>query len=274
MEQNGKALVPIEAIEKMATSVAKSGLFGVKTVDQAIALMLIAEAEGRHPASAAQDYDIINGRPALKSSSLLARFQAAGGKIQWVQRDDKAAEAIFEHAQGGTLTVRWDMARAAKAGLTGKATWRQYPAQILSARVISEGVRAILPGVSGNFYVGEEVQDFAPPKSLLKKQAPAPKQEAPKAEAEATERAPQQAEAVDAQDGPSSDEVREIKLQEVYDTLGDIMLKYVKRIKWIPENGTLKDIKPEQADRITGKTDMFVAAVRKFEAEQAKKESK
>ncbi len=52
-------LVPVQDIERMALAVAKSGLFGVKTADEAMALMLIAQAEGQHPAIAARDYHII-----------------------------------------------------------------------------------------------------------------------------------------------------------------------------------------------------------------------
>jgi hypothetical protein len=54
----------------MASAIAKSGLFGMKTPDQALALMLIAQAEGMHPAIAARDYHVIQadqrlrGRPA------------------------------------------------------------------------------------------------------------------------------------------------------------------------------------------------------------------
>jgi hypothetical protein len=33
-------------VERMASAVAKSGLFGVRTPDQALSLMLIAQAEG------------------------------------------------------------------------------------------------------------------------------------------------------------------------------------------------------------------------------------
>jgi hypothetical protein len=55
----------------MAVSVARSGLFGVKTPDQAMALMLIAQAEGLHPAIAARDYHVINGRPAPRASQAL-----------------------------------------------------------------------------------------------------------------------------------------------------------------------------------------------------------
>jgi hypothetical protein len=74
------ALIPVDQVERMALAVAKSGLFGVKTSDQAMALMLIAQAEGMHPAIAARDYHVINGRPTLKADAMLARFQQAGGK--------------------------------------------------------------------------------------------------------------------------------------------------------------------------------------------------
>ncbi len=76
-------LVPFNEIESMAIAVSKSGLFGMKTPDQAIALMLLCQAEGLHPAIAARDYHIIQGRPALKADAMLARFQQAGGKVEW-----------------------------------------------------------------------------------------------------------------------------------------------------------------------------------------------
>ncbi len=68
------AIVPMNEIERMAQAVAKSGLFGVKTPDQALALMLVAQAEGRHPALAARDYDIIQGRPAKKAEAMMRDF--------------------------------------------------------------------------------------------------------------------------------------------------------------------------------------------------------
>ena len=77
------AIIPIGEIERMAVAVSKSGLFGIKNQEQAIALMLIAQAEGMHPAIAARDYHVIQGRPALKADALLARFQQAGGKVAW-----------------------------------------------------------------------------------------------------------------------------------------------------------------------------------------------
>lgn len=147
-------------VERMANAVAKSGLFGVRTPDQALSLMLIAQAEGLHPALAARDYHVINGKPTLKSDALLARFQANGGRVEWTEYTDKAVSAKVGHPQGGTVEIRWTIEQAERAGLTRNATWKSYPRQMLRARVISEGVRAVFPGVAVGVYTSEEVQDM------------------------------------------------------------------------------------------------------------------
>jgi hypothetical protein len=164
--------LPFSDLEKMAMAVAKSGLFGIKTPEQGIALMLIAQAEGLHPALAARDYDIIQGRPALKARAMLSRFQMSGGVVDWRERSDTAAEAAFSHPQSPTpVVVRWDMERAGKAGLGGKDMWRKFPRQMLSARVISEGVATCYPAATSGLYVPEEISDFddQPAKPTAKK---------------------------------------------------------------------------------------------------------
>lgn len=162
----------VSDIERMAIGIAESGLFGAKTPEHAFALMLVAQAEGRHPATIAQEYDIIQGRPALKSQSALARFQAAGGRIQWVERSDLACEARFVHEQGGELTIRWTMERAKAAQLTSKDNWKRFPAQMLSARVVAEGVRAVFPACLNGVYLAEEVADFEAPLDRKKEVKP------------------------------------------------------------------------------------------------------
>lgn len=150
----------VQDITAMAQAITKSGLFGIKQPEQAVALMLVAQSEGRHPASVASEFDIIQGRPALKSQAALARFQAAGGRIQWTSRGPNKCSAKFSHPQGGELEITWTMDRANAAGLTGKQTWKQYPDQMLSARVVAEGVRAVFPACLNGVYLAEEVQDF------------------------------------------------------------------------------------------------------------------
>jgi len=170
---NQVALIPINEVERMAMAVAKSGLFGVKEPNQALALMLIAQAEGLHPAIAARDYNIIQGRPALKADAMLARFQAAGGKVEWTMLTDEKVSGKFSHAQGGTVEIDWDMARAKKAGLGGKDNWTKWPRQMLRARVISEGIRTVFPGCIAGFYAPEEVIDFATEKDITPPAPPA-----------------------------------------------------------------------------------------------------
>ena len=158
-------VVTLSDMEKMAGYVVKSGLFGAKTQDQAMALMLVAQSEGIHPMKACQEYDIIQGKPAINSRSALSRFQASGGKIRWTKRTDEECSAVFSHPQGGELEITWTMQRATRAGLTGKDNWKKMPCQMLSARVAAEGVRAVFPACLSGLYTVEEVQDFDEPRA-------------------------------------------------------------------------------------------------------------
>jgi hypothetical protein len=157
----------------MASAVAKSNLFGVKTPDQALALMLLAQAEGLHPMVAARDYHIIEGRPSMKADAMLARFQLAGGKVRWASLTDTKVVGEFTHESGGSATIEWDMDRAKAAGLGGKANWLKYPRQMLRARVISEGIRTVYPACVVGVYTPEEVQDFEQPRQAVYEAVPA-----------------------------------------------------------------------------------------------------
>lgn len=156
-------LVPVADIQVMANAVAKSGLFGIKTAEQGVALMLIAQAEGLHPAIAARDYHVIQGRPALKTDAMMARFQQAGGKVEWKVYTDDEVTGVFSHPAGGSLTVTWTLAQAKRIGLAGKDNWKNYPRAMLRARCISEGIRSVYPGCVVGVYTPEEVQDFSEP---------------------------------------------------------------------------------------------------------------
>src|SRR5580765_9092326 len=80
-------------MERLAAAIAKSGLFGMKTPEQALVLMAIAQAEGRHPALAARDYDIVSNRPAKKAEAMMRDFLAAGGRVEWHVLTDELADA-------------------------------------------------------------------------------------------------------------------------------------------------------------------------------------
>lgn len=160
------ALVPFADMRAMADVAAKSRMFGFKSPDEALAIMLLCQGEGLHPAVAMRDYHVIQGRPALKADAMLARFQQAGGKVQWKVYTDAEVTGIFSHPAGGDLEVRWTLQQARSIGLTGKDNWRNYPKAMLRARCISEGIRSVYPACIVGIYTPEEVQDMDPPRGM------------------------------------------------------------------------------------------------------------
>ena len=155
-------IVPFSEIESMGLVAAKSKLFGFKTPEEAMSIMLLCQAENMHPAVAMRDYHVIQGRPALKADAMLARFQQAGGTVAWKVYTNDEVTGVFSHPAGGSLEVSWTMAQAKSIGIANKDNWRNYPRAMLRARVLSEGIRAVYPGCVVGVYTPEEVQDFEP----------------------------------------------------------------------------------------------------------------
>jgi hypothetical protein len=158
-------LVAVSDMNVMADAMVKSNFYGFKNKDQMLAVMLVAQAEGKHPATVVQEYDIIMGRPALKSQAMLARFQLAGGKVDWHEISPTKCSGTFSHPQGGSLKVEWTIEMAKLAGLyKDNSGWTKYPEDMLRSRVVSRAVRSVFPACILGHYAVEEVQDFDPPK--------------------------------------------------------------------------------------------------------------
>ena len=149
-----------ENLERMATNVAKSGMFAVKTPEAALTLMLIAQSENMHPAQAMMDYDIIEGKPALKSQAMLSRFVRAGGMVEWLEQSDAKVSGRFTAPNGQKITVTWDDERVKVAGLSGRPNHQKFGQQMKRARCISEAIRAIFPVT--HLYTPEELRDGGP----------------------------------------------------------------------------------------------------------------
>ena len=159
-------LVPIGDIQTMAEVAAKSKMFGFKSTEEAMAIMLLCQAENLHPAIAMRDFHVIQGRPALKADAMLARFQQAGGAVKWETYTDEQVTGIFSHPQGGSLEVTWTLAKAKLIGIANKDNWKNYSRAMLRARCVSEGIRSVYPGCVVGVYTPEEVQDFTPPRDI------------------------------------------------------------------------------------------------------------
>lgn len=156
------AVVPFADMERMAITVAKSNLFGMKTPEQALALMCLAQAEGVHPMIAVRDYNIIDGKPSLKADTILARFMDSGGSVEWHCMTDQKCDATFAHPKAvKPVRLDWTIERAATAGLTNKNNWRGYARAMLRSRTIAEGVRATYPAILVGKYTPEELESEA-----------------------------------------------------------------------------------------------------------------
>lgn len=162
MSAQPNAIVPFVEMERLAVTVAKSKLFGIQQPEQALALMALCQAEGIHPMTAVRDYHIIQGRPSLKSETMLSRFLASGGKVEWHALTDLKAEATFSHPQGGSIKLDWTIERAKQAGLASKDIWKGYPRAMLRNRLISEGVRTVNPSIVQGVYTPEELENLTP----------------------------------------------------------------------------------------------------------------
>jgi hypothetical protein len=150
----------------MAAVAANSRMFGFKTQDEALAIMLLCQGEGLHPAVALRDYHVISGRPSMKSDAMLARFQQAGGSVKWSRYDETGVSGVFSHPAGGSVEITWTIEQAKAANLSGKDVWKAYPRAMLRARCISEGIRTVFPACIVGTYTPEEI-DAMPPSEPL-----------------------------------------------------------------------------------------------------------
>jgi hypothetical protein len=151
-----------EEVEWMASVYARKGnVHGFRDPIDAIEAVLLAADFGMTLSKFLLDNHIIQGRPARKSTSIMANFQAAGGRVEWHRLDDLAADATFTHPQGGSFRCVWTVEMATRAGLPGRnPNWRIYPRAMLRSRCVSEGVRTVYPAALAGMYSKEEVDDI------------------------------------------------------------------------------------------------------------------
>jgi hypothetical protein len=159
---------PIENAFRMGKALALSKMFGVQSEAQGTVLALEAMHRQTSIMALAAKYHIISGKLSKRADAIQADFQADRGRIKWVERTATACEGIFSHPdfcpEGLEIRVTLDelldagVAGSKNGGATGN--YKKYPRQMLHARCISEGVRAVHPAIVVGVYTPEEVEDF------------------------------------------------------------------------------------------------------------------
>lgn len=169
IHRTGESL-PIRTMEEMATAgalLAQSGMFGIQNAAAGFVVASTCHQQGVSLMEFMRTYNVIENKPAMRADAMLAEYAKRGGKYKIVSRTpDKAEIEMIKDGQSVNFGITWEEAQAepfVKAKDGGfKKNWRTPRArmQTMWARVVSDGVRVMDPGVNAGLYAPEEVADF------------------------------------------------------------------------------------------------------------------
>lgn len=255
---------PLEAIKVMGAMIAESGMFGCQKHEQGMVLAMQCLAEGKAPLEMAKTYHIVEGKLSMRADAMLGRFLTTGGKVKWLERSNDKVSANFSHGDNENVLIEASIEDMKKNGVamdkTGKylkANWQKFPRQMLTARVISEGVRLLAPQLIAGVYTPEEVQDFtndSKPATPVARVSVAPTQ----VKAEVLEVMPEAAPAETSAAGRA----------KLNDRLHDLLLIHEPRasqelikLGYIKEGQTYTDLDPMSACRLLDNPAKFLARI-------------
>jgi len=127
--------------------------------EQAVAVILKGHELGLQPMQSFALIHVISGKPTASSEFMLGLLAKGGVTWSWIEKGDNG-QAIIEFRRANFEPVRgtFTTEEAQQAKLTGKDTWRNYPANMLRARAVANGARMIGPDLlMGMSYTPEEM---------------------------------------------------------------------------------------------------------------------
>lgn len=253
---------PIEAIKVMGSMIAESGMFGCQKHEQGMVLAMQCLAEGKAPLELAKTYHIVEGKLSMRADAMLGRFLTTGGKVKWLERTNDKVSANFSHGDNENVLIEASLEDMKKNGVamdkTGKylkANWQKFPRQMLTARVISEGVRLLAPQLIAGVYTPEEVQDFT---NDSKPSAPAVRVPVAPAKVEALEVMP---EAAPIEVSPAGREKLNQRLHDLLLIHEPKATQELVRLGYIKEGQTYVDLDPMAACRLLDSPAKFLSRI-------------
>ena len=149
-------------MKQQASELIKSGFLpsGIKTPEQAVAIMLKGRELGIPPMQALSHIHIINGKPTMSAELMLAQIMRLHPKtkISYPVRSGEKCEVKVTREGSEASIFSFSIQDAQAAGLLSNPTWKKYPRAMLHARVVSEMARSLFPdAISGVSYTPEEM---------------------------------------------------------------------------------------------------------------------
>jgi hypothetical protein len=152
-----------EAAERLGAHLAKSTQFGLERLEQGITLAWHLLHHNQSPLDFLRTWQFVKGRLSMRADAMLAEFRGKfKGECVWLSdlTDAKAARAVFsyrENRQEASFT--WQDAE--REGLTARGKWKENPAEMLRARLVSKVLRMICPEIVAGVYLSDEVDPTA-----------------------------------------------------------------------------------------------------------------
>lgn len=143
---------PLAAIKSLGLAIFKSGIFGCEKPEQGEIIAMQCLTERKSPLELARTYHFIQGQLAIRTDALLAKFQQAGGRVEWKERTDTKVVGVFSKPGQAGVEIVADIEEYKRNGTAYKAdgktikdNWNRWPRRMLTARAVSEGVRLVAP---------------------------------------------------------------------------------------------------------------------------------
>lgn len=158
IDTNRYAELMLDQKLEFAQLLVRSGLLpaDIKTREAALVIMEMGAALTIDPLRAFQSIYVVKGRPVLSSALIGGLLKRGGYDFEWTESTPEAATCVVTDPKGRTLTQRFTLEQAKKAGLVSSSTWQNYPEQMLRWRSLAFAGRSMAPDVLGGFYTDAE----------------------------------------------------------------------------------------------------------------------
>lgn len=273
IELYSKIQDPLAAIERMGKFIGESGMFGCQKVQQGMVIAAVCLARRIDPLEFIETYHLIGGKPSMRADKMLARFQERGGKLKIVSRTaDRAAVLLTKDGEVSEFSLTWEDAQQEPF------VWKEVPGgkkvlkdnyatprarmQMLWARVVSDGIRTVDPGVNSGLYTPEENGD--------EETASGPGQIFPEKNVTPTDIAP----APEPVRAAATEGLLDVKtayalLQVIPAEMVNDAVNFLRSVGWLADGEMVSHLTPRRAQSILDKPQAFLNAVQKWAEAQA-----
>lgn len=160
------ALVPhtYSEIYELSSAMHKSQMFGVKSPEQAMVVLMTGLELGFSPAQSFRSIHVINNKPALSADMMVAVCKSRPYLCKFFRlvesTDERATYETHRVGEPAPVSITFTIQDAEKAGLLSNAMWQKFRPQMLRARAASGLVRVVYSDLILGLYTDEEAREI------------------------------------------------------------------------------------------------------------------